>query len=234
MAEKSSYHLTDEDSEFAMRSKNIFGDIDKIPNSLALNKHDIKPVKGKRKAQDAKEDETPPSNNKPAYETNPEKWKKYDLSDTETSNDRQNTQVAFAFLYDVQKRRKSDEKPANALAADVDMTDDALPNKSNESHKVSFQKPSTFKMQEHVVGVSTAPKKKTVSSDLKKELCDKVELDHLENISAAEFQAEIAGKLEDSFVLKTPDESVKKTGTFKHVNKQKRNVRTRKHSENDD
>nr|CAB3267314.1 protein TSSC4-like [Phallusia mammillata] len=226
MADKSSYHLSSEDAEFTQRSKDIFGDIDKIKNSLSMNKEDIKPVGAKRKIPNAKSDSTSADKKpeKPAYETNPNKWTKYDLSDTETSNDRQNTQAAFAFLYDVQKRKKSEDSITDkaTVSSDVDMTE-----------SVSFHKPAVRKMKEHVVGMSTGTKKKSIPKDVNTSF-DKVELDHLENISAAEFQAEIASKLEENLLAKSTDNKSEGTGTFKHVSKQKRNMRTRKQSDEDE
>ena len=65
---------------------------------------------------------------------NPNKYKKYDLSDVSKDqlSDRSNSRAAFDFLRQLKDRKNNDESNEN-------------PAENSEERKVSFKKPSTFK-----------------------------------------------------------------------------------------
>ena len=68
------------------------------------------------------------------YPLNPNKYKKYDLSDVSKDqlSDRSNSRAAFDFLRQLKDRKNDDESDKN-------------PAENSEERKVSFKKPSTFK-----------------------------------------------------------------------------------------
>ena len=65
---------------------------------------------------------------------NPNKYKKYDLSDVSKDqlSDRSNSRAAFDFLRQLKDRKNNEESDEN-------------PAENSEERKVSFKKPSTFK-----------------------------------------------------------------------------------------
>ena len=74
---------------------------------------------------------------------NPNKYKKYDLSDVSKDqlSDRSNSRAAFDFLRQLKDRKNNDESNEN-------------PAENSEERKVSFKKPSTFKKPSSVESTS--------------------------------------------------------------------------------
>lgn len=74
---------------------------------------------------------------------NPNKYKKYDLSDVSKDqlSDRSNSRAAFDFLRQLKDRKNNDESNEN-------------PAENSEERKVSFKKPSTFKKPPSVESTS--------------------------------------------------------------------------------
>jgi len=79
----------------------------------------------------------------PDHVVNPNKYKKYDLSDVSKDqlSDRSNSRAAFDFLRQLKDRKNDDESDEN-------------PTESSEERKVSFKKPSTFKKPPSVESTS--------------------------------------------------------------------------------
>jgi len=79
----------------------------------------------------------------PDHVVNPNKYKKYDLSDVSKDqlSDRSNSRAAFDFLRQLKDRKNNDESNEN-------------PAENSEERKVSFKKPSTFKKPPSVESTS--------------------------------------------------------------------------------
>jgi len=79
----------------------------------------------------------------PDHVVNPNKYKKYDLSDVSKDqlSDRSNSRAAFDFLRQLKDSKNDDESDEN-------------PTESSEERKVSFKKPSTFKKPPSVESTS--------------------------------------------------------------------------------
>merc|ERR1712008_569224 len=79
----------------------------------------------------------------PDHVVNPNKYKKYDLSDVSKDqlSDRSNSRAAFDFLSQLKDRKNDDESDEN-------------PAENSEERKVSFKKPSTFKKPPSVESTS--------------------------------------------------------------------------------
>ena len=219
------FHLIGEDDNFKSRSKDIYSCFENIRNNADLKKNDEK-LSSKRKKNSVK-------NVEPGYKTEPGKWVKYSLEDTDIANDRQNTQAALSFLHDITKRSKADKsQPKSDLP--VNMEED-----ERKESKISFKKPAPHIMSEHVVGKPKhkLPRSITESKSEKTRLSfDKVELDHLEeNLSAVEYQADIEAKLDETFSFQNKAKTFNMeteqdlSNSFKSTksHKGKRNIRKR-------
>ena len=161
-----SFKLISEDKEFASRSKDVFGGLDKVQTSLSMNKIDIKPVPRKMKVQKKSS-----CSHKSLTHT---KWKKYDLSDADVSSSSQNSSAAFSFLRSLKEQKKG---------LDSEITSTSNP----------FEKLHAFGMPEFVVGKEFKPKvKKQCISSINIQPDSELELDHLHgNMYEAEFNEDI-------------------------------------------
>ena len=231
---EASYKVVGGDEAFSSRISKVFADVDKLTTSLPSQ------TEAKPDFKNHKHRVNNDASTRPAFEIHPEQWTKYDLSSVKATDDRENTQAAFLFLHSLQKRSKLNvsstcELPGDPSVAGVETIKNSLPSSVESDKPVTFVKPVQI-MPEHVVGQELVHRK--VHSALQHvddiPACDKVELDHLEqNVSATEFQEEIAEKLEDSLKQTHSAFAVNKSH-FKVVNKNrrtKRSVRSRTSSE---
>ena len=192
------FHLVGEDNDFKTRSSEIFSSFDSIKSEAAACHAVFSKAVNKKSACSTKK---PPE---PGFKSEPEKWTKYDLIDTSCTDDRQNTQAAMSFLYEMAKRSRLDinSKPDQQCKSEK-MNEISESKGSKFSKVICFKKPTPRVMGEHEVGKA----EKKVSKMSITGLCkpsqasfDKVDLDHLdENISAIEYQADIEARFNETY-----------------------------------
>nr|XP_039271350.1 LOW QUALITY PROTEIN: protein TSSC4-like [Styela clava] len=221
------FTISCENPVFASKMHEIFSGIDSSASNMISSDSAIESDDSEQDDNDCRIKKV--SNNKskalikppkPDFLVNPSRYTKYSLRDTELSDNKSNTQIAFQFL------RELSNKEDSITGIECSVT----------------SKQHVFKMPEHAAGVPNENKRKTdskpnINSD--EILCDKVELDHLEeNISAAEFASEIAAKLDDSISRLNPvdndDASSSSSGKhqFKSINKKnRRHLRNKSHDD---
>lgn len=189
------YTITSENPDFLSKMRGVFSGIDGSSSNMlssdsaidsdedADTKDDCLKRPKQRRIMDTgkpkpKDIQPPP---KPDFVLNPSRYTKYSLEGIELSDNRSNAQIAFQFLQELEDRKRVDASAREDEPAE------------GKQHLFRAPKRAGGGTTSEVKGV-TDHKKSTGQA-----LCDKVELEHLEeNISAKEFANEIAAKLDDS------------------------------------